>query len=148
MTVKHFRHLKNKGMKNGELKVKPEKVIAILEKTGGTIYPAAKMLKVSRGTLYNYINSNDEIKEALEEIRESLLDVAEAKLHSNIQDGKEASIFFYLKTQGKSRGYEQQLGLKHSGHVTAFSDLTDQEIDEKIIMLDTKLSEIDELRGK
>lgn len=133
-------------MKNGELKVKPEKVIAILEKTGGTIYPAAKMLKVSRGTLYNYINSNDEIKEALEEIRESLLDVAEAKLHSNIQQGKEASIFFYLKTQGKDRGYEQQVGVKHSGHLTSFSDLTENEIDDKLKELDKKLIEIEKLK--
>ena len=37
--------------------------------------------------------------------KETLLDLAESKLIQNIQDQDTTSIIFYLKTQGKKRGY-------------------------------------------
>jgi hypothetical protein len=37
-----------------------------------------------------------------------LLDLAEEKLMINIDEAKEASIFFFLKTKGKDRGYVER----------------------------------------
>ena len=39
---------------------------------------------------------------------DATLDLAEAKLLSNINQGKEPSIFFYLKCKGKLRGYREK----------------------------------------
>jgi hypothetical protein len=36
----------------------------------------------------------------------------------NIKDGKEASIFFLLRTLGKSRGYVERQEFQHEGNLT------------------------------
>lgn len=45
------------------------------------------------------------LSEMLSGEKETLLDLAESKLIQNIQDQDTTSIIFYLKTQGKKRGY-------------------------------------------
>ncbi len=49
----------------------------------------------------------------LQDIKEQYLDMAEAKLIEKIRTGATPELLFYLKTQGKSRGYieRQQLDL-------------------------------------
>ena len=44
-------------------------------------------------------------RERIEELDEEVLDMAESMLKKNIHEQKEASIFFFLKTKGKKRGY-------------------------------------------
>ena len=56
----------------------------------------------------NYIDRHSELREVEKEALESTLDLAEAKLIENIENGKEASIFFYLKCRGKGRGYVEK----------------------------------------
>ncbi len=66
---------------------------------------ACKKMNISRQTYYNWYEEDQEFKNAIDDSKESLIDYAETKLHQNIMEGKEASIFFFLKTQGKKRGY-------------------------------------------
>ena len=40
-----------------------------------------------------------------ENVKESLLDLAESKLMENINNNENIAIIFYLKTKGKQRGY-------------------------------------------
>ncbi len=61
-------------------------------------------MKVSRTTIVNYIKEY-KLEEILEEARESLIDFVESKLVSNINDGKETSTIFFLKTKARHRGY-------------------------------------------
>lgn len=80
-------------------------VITALEQSAGIISAAAIKLGVSRVTVQNYINDDAVIAACLKNIRESNLDLAETKLLTNLRDGNMTAIIFYLKTQGKERGY-------------------------------------------
>ena len=77
---------------------------------GGNIALAAKHLGLSRQHLYKLIDPDHEcfvqaVAEGWAEGCETRLDMAESQLDENIAKGKEASIFFLLKTLGKDRGY-------------------------------------------
>ena len=58
--------------------------------------------------MYNWIKKDEELREAKRQAEESMLDMAEGALYSNVQEGREASIFFLLKTKGKDRGYVER----------------------------------------
>lgn len=85
-----------------------KKLIVTLEAAGGLISVAAKKMGIDRGTLYNWIRKDKELQEALANIKESLLDFTESKLLGNIKAGDNAAICFYLKCQGKARGYTER----------------------------------------
>jgi transposase len=93
----------------------PEQVIEALNKSNGYISQAAKLLQCSFQTICNYRDRYKEVKEALVELQERELDFTESKLMENIREGKEASIFFKLKTQAKHRGYIERQEIEHSG---------------------------------
>ena len=88
--------------------------IQAIQDTKGFVSTAAKRLGISRVQLYRIINKHPTVKEALTDAREEMKDFAESKLFTNIQEGKEASIFFYLKTQAKERGYIERQQLEHT----------------------------------
>ena len=73
-------------------------------KAFGNLSTAAKSLQVERATLYRWIEQ-DGLEEAVQEGRNRRLDFAESMLDKGMQDGNMTAIIFYLKTQGKSRGY-------------------------------------------
>ena len=82
-------------------------IIAIKE-ANGFITHAASKLGTSRTTLHAMINQHAKLREAVEDAREAMKDFAENKLFSNIKEGKETSLIFYLKTQAKDRGYVER----------------------------------------
>ena len=84
-----------------------EAVKAII-KAKGFISAASKHLNITRRQMHNIINKFPTVKEALLDEREKMKDFAEAKLLSNIKEGKEVSLIFYLKTQAKDRGYVER----------------------------------------
>lgn len=91
-------------------KISNEKIIKILRASYGIILTASKTLRIDRGTLQDWINSDDDLKTALAEIREGdLKDLIEDALITNIKAGKEASIIFASKTQLRTRGYQERL---------------------------------------
>lgn len=73
-------------------------------KAFGNLSTAAKSLQVERATLYRWIEQEG-LEEAVQEGRNRRLDFAESMLDKGMQDGNMTAIIFYLKTQGKSRGY-------------------------------------------
>ncbi len=86
-------------------KFTPEQVITAIEKAHGKVLFASKLLKCSRQTIMNYVENYPGVKAALVEARENMLDTAEDKLFKAISKGNMTAILFYLKTQGKQRGY-------------------------------------------
>jgi hypothetical protein len=95
--------------------LKSEKVIKAIEDTRGNVSAAAKSLRVSRTTLYKYINERATVKAALDEARETMLDNAESALYRAVLNGESWAVCFYLKTQGKSRGYVERAELTGAG---------------------------------
>lgn len=93
----------------------PEQVIETVKACKGYLSKAAKILGCTYNTIYNYSVRYPEVKEALHDIKEARKDLAEEKLQDNIEDGKETSLIFYLKTQAKDRGYIEKQEIQHSG---------------------------------
>ena len=93
--------------------------INAIRKANGFVSHAAAALGISRTQLYRIINDKPTVKEALVDSREAMKDFAESKLFANIKDGKEASIFFYLKTQARHRGWVDKQEVQHSGDATS-----------------------------
>ena len=82
----------------------------------GNLSQASKSLGVERPTLYKWIEQ-DGLEEAVQEGRNSRLDFVEGKLDQKINSGDTTAIIFFLKTQGKSRGYvERQEITGKDGH--------------------------------
>jgi hypothetical protein len=88
---------------------KPDRSIIkeAIVKAYGNLSTAAKSLAIERATLYAWIESEG-LEEAVQEGRNKRLDFAESMLDKGMKDGNMTAIIFYLKTQGKSRGYVER----------------------------------------
>lgn len=79
-----------------------------ITKSRGIVSNIAKSLKVDWGTAHNYIKKYN-LQSNLQNQRESLLDLAESKLIENISNNDNTAIIFFLKTQGRGRGYNERV---------------------------------------
>lgn len=98
------------------IKFQKSDVKKAVNSSGGIISVIAKRLKCDWHTADKYIKQFELFQEVQNE-KESLLDLAESKLIDNIKNNDTTSILFYLKTQGKNRGYieRQQTDLNVEG---------------------------------
>jgi hypothetical protein len=87
---------------------KQKKMLEALAENYVNVSKATRIMGISRETHYYWLDTSAQYKEKYEELKESLLDLAEEKLMINIDEAKEASIFFFLKTKGKDRGYVER----------------------------------------
>ena len=93
-------------------------IIDFIEANDGLIKQTAKAMDVSRSQLNVWIYGNknaeppikgdQELIDAVYQARQGLIDDGESQLAKNVRDGKEASVFFLLKTLGKERGYVER----------------------------------------
>lgn len=111
-------------MKNN-IRPSNEKIIEVLKKKKGRLTVAATALNISVSSIYNYVRDDEELQKALKLIKEDELDFAEDQLHLLMrgipvvdEQGKlidwkvrpdNASVMFYLKTQGRDRGYVEKV---------------------------------------
>lgn len=85
-----------------------------LSESRGLIAVAARKLGVERSTIYRRVTKSPQLRQALEDAREFTTDVAEAKLFQAIEQGEAWAVCFYLKTQGKERGYAEKREIDHT----------------------------------
>jgi|SRR3989344_1300038 len=77
-----------------------------LTATGGFVSSAAVKLNCNPSTLYaNYFKKYPGLETHLKDIREEYLDLAESELIKKVRTGDLGAICFYLKCQGKQRGW-------------------------------------------
>lgn len=86
-----------------------EVVKEALIKAKGFISRAAEHIGCDQSTVRNYIKRYPKLDDVIKEQRETLLDFAESKLISAIDEGNLTAIIFFLKTQGRSRGYYEKI---------------------------------------
>jgi transposase-like protein len=96
-------------------KYKAADVADAIRKAQGNVSHAARLLGCDRGTVYNYIHKYQTVEAALDEARESMLDYVESKLLEAISGGNITAMIFYLKTQGRNRGYVERQEVTGSG---------------------------------
>lgn len=85
-----------------------EKFLEVFANNLGNVQDSCKSAGISRATYYVWKSNDEEFAQAVEEIQEGLIDLAESKLLENINSGKTNEILFYLKTKGKYRGYVER----------------------------------------
>ncbi len=87
---------------------KKRAMIQALEKTLGVITTACKTADVGRTQFYEWLKTDAEFKSEVDNIKNIALDFAESQLHKQIQEGNTTATIFFLKTQGKKRGYVER----------------------------------------
>ena len=80
-------------------------MLEALEKSLGVVTTACKKVGIDRTTHYRWMREDEQYKTDVEATKDITLDFAESQLHKQIQDGNTTATIFYLKTQGKKRGY-------------------------------------------
>ena len=85
-----------------------KQIIEALRVSGGAITRAAKIVGCSPQTIYNYAAKYPRVKEALEEPRELMVDVAESQLKQALQRGERWAVQLVLQTLGGKRGYSER----------------------------------------
>lgn len=84
-------------------------LLAALEDSLGVISRACDIAIIPRRSFYNWYRKDVRFRQAVDEIKSVTLDYVESKLHEGIKDGNMTAIIFYLKTQGKERGYVERV---------------------------------------
>ena len=78
-----------------------------LETYSGNISAVARAFGVTRTAVYNYIKKYD-MWHLVEEQREKILDNVESKMYSLALSGNTTAMIFFLKCQGKHRGWVER----------------------------------------
>ena len=82
-----------------------EAMLSALESQLGIVSSACGIVGISRQTHYRWLDEDKDYAREVKDLKNFALDFAESKLLECIKNNKETSIIFYLKTQGKMRGY-------------------------------------------
>lgn len=88
---------------------KKEKMLDALQKNGGNVKAATEAVGIHRCTHYDWLENDADYKQAVEDIAEGCLDIAENVLQTAIKNGDMTATIFYLKTKGKKRGYNEKI---------------------------------------
>ena len=86
-------------------KLDPELVAAALVALQGNLAGVARQFGVHRSSVQELIGKRKGLQQVLRDTREGMLDNAESSLYRAVLDGRAWAVCFFLKTQGRARGY-------------------------------------------
>ena len=92
-------------------------MLKALEAKKGIVTDAADACKVARSTHYKWMAEDVGYKKAVSDLKNIPLDYAESKLFVAMEEGNIAAIIFYLKCQGKGRGYIERQEVDNMGTI-------------------------------
>ena len=113
------------------MEAEKEKFIEALGLYRGIISLACASVGISRTTYYRWYNTDNEFKEKAEDITEMQVDYVESKLLSLIDAGDTTATIFYLKTKGKSRGYNEKVAVQKETALPVHKELPEKSLDVK-----------------
>ena len=83
-------------------------ILELIPKTHGNLSRIADALGTTRGTVRRRCAADPELKTALEDARERIIDELEVSVWDRALESKDTALqLFLLKTQARHRGYEQ-----------------------------------------
>lgn len=82
--------------------------LTAIKESKGFISTIADTMGCAFTTVYQWQKKSKAVKEAIEDERIRELDFAEGQLHLLMAEKNVAAVIFFLKTQGKSRGYVEK----------------------------------------
>ena len=86
---------------------KKEKFLKVFKNSDCNVAETCRKINISRQTYYRW-QEDEDFKQNCLDVQESLIDNAESKLQELINSKNPVAIIFYLKTKGKSRGYDEK----------------------------------------
>lgn len=92
-----------------------QQIIDALRQTNGMVYLAADALGCSPNTIKARLARSAKLRAVQSDARGRTLDTTEQKLFDAIQNREPWAIQFYLKTQGKERGYVERQEMTGKG---------------------------------
>lgn len=75
----------------------------------GNMASVGRACGVTRHAVHQYISSRPHLRQVYEECREIMLDDGESSLYKAVKEGQSWAVTFYLKTQGRKRGYVEKV---------------------------------------
>lgn len=96
-------------------------IIEALRASNGMITAAARRLGCDRTTVRNYFRRYPELDQALQDIRDSYVDLAESSLLEQVKEKNTQATIFLLKCLGKGRGWTENPNVQLHAHVEAGS---------------------------
>jgi hypothetical protein len=101
-------------------------LLEAMQKNGGFGYSAAKTIGIPYVTVHYWMNNDEEFLAEYKDIKERVLDRMEAELiHRATNDKRrDACLLFYLKTQGKHRGYVERIETTGKDGSTLMNEVT------------------------
>lgn len=84
-----------------------KRFLEIFEKKDAHISNTCKDANIGRTTYYDWLEADEEFKQAIDDVKESLKDDTESYLIKACKDGNVTAIIFRLKTICKDRGYDE-----------------------------------------
>lgn len=97
-------------------------MIEALEKSLGVVTSACKEAGIHRSTHYQWMQDDNEYKQAVENLKDLSIDFAESQLFKQIKEGNTTATIFYLKTQAKHRGYIERQEIEQKTYVIDFDE--------------------------
>lgn len=95
-----------------------EEIIKGLDEAQGMVYIAAEAMGCAYNTIIARIARSPEVADHVRQNKGKMLDTTELKLYQAIMRGDPWAIQFYLKTQGKERGYVDRTEIKSDVEIT------------------------------
>ena len=86
----------------------PEAVAAALVEAEGNLSAVARRFGVSRASVQELVGKRPTLQRVLKDCREGMTDDAETALSKAVRGGEAWAVCFYLKCQGKARGYVER----------------------------------------
>lgn len=103
-------------------------LLEMLQSSLGVVTAACQKANICRTTFYEWYKADIHFKAQVDDIKEEALDYAETALLKKIKEGNIAAIIFYLKTQGKARGYIERQEIVPVGPVADIEQMTGDEL--------------------
>ncbi|RMG93171.1 MAG: hypothetical protein D6706_15885 [Chloroflexi bacterium] len=83
-------------------------ILPLIEEHNGNVAAIARHFGVGRATIWRRIEKSPVLQQSLQDARETMLDNAESALYKAVLEGEAWAVCFFLKTQGKNRGYTER----------------------------------------
>ena len=75
----------------------------------GNVSAVCSAIGISRTTFYEWKTNDPGFSQDVDDVKEYAIDEVENKMFDRIDSGDTTMIIFYLKTQGKKRGYVERI---------------------------------------
>ncbi len=83
-------------------------LVEALREFDGNMAAAGRKFHCHRAYISTLVNDDLELRELVNELKETFIDEAENKLYDAIREGNIVATIFFLKTQARHRGYSER----------------------------------------